>query len=407
MKNIVVLGGSYAGVSSVHYLLKHVVPQLPDSSSYQVVLVTPSTEVVCRPATVRGLISDNLLRQDQLWTNIKNTLETLYSKDAFRFVHGKATALDTEARAVAVQLVGDSNNSERIEYHSLIIATGASTPSPLFSLNEDGAALKKTWAEFRKALPDAKHIVLTGGGATAVETAAELGEHLNGRPGWFGSKVAPIVKITLITSAPKILPGLRDSIAETAESYLTQLGVTVVKNIKVTGVSPEGSGATVLTTKTEVALSDGRTLDADIYIPAAGLTPNTSFVSQNLLAEDGRIKVDPSTARVEGAGPRVYAFGDASNLHRPFIYFLKLATPILGHNIKRDLLIAAGKDAESLAADKEWKTDPREAQLVTLGRNKAVGVVMGTKLPGWLVWWFKGRDAGVSMAGGLWGGKDF
>ena len=407
MKDIVVLGGSFAGVGCVHYLLKHVVPKLPDPSSYQVALVSPSEEVVCRPATVRALISDDLLNQEQLWTNVKTTLETQYSS-AFRFVHGRAIALETDARAVDVELVEGPDSTERIEYHSLIIATGALTPSPLFSMNRDAAGLRQTWSEFRKALPAAKHIVLAGGGPTGVETAAELGEHLNGRAGWFNSKLKnPKVAITLVTSASKLLPDLRESIAETAEGYLAQLGVTVVKNVKVTDVSPAGSGMTELGTTTEVSLSDGRTLSADIYIPASGMTPNTSFVPAELLAKDGRVKVDTSTLRVEGTGPRVYALGDVSNLARPSIYFIKLGIPILCHNIKRDLLVAAGKDEASLEGGREWKEDKREMQAVTVGKSKGVGAAMGTKLPSWLVWWLKGRDAGMSMTASFWSGEDF
>lgn len=408
MNNIVILGGSFSGVGCIHYLLKHVIPKLPDPASYQVVLVSPSAEVVCRPATVRALISDDLLNQEQLWTNIRSTLETQYSKSVFRFVHGRATALETDARAVDVELVESPGSTERIEYHSLIIATGAATPSPLFSMNRDAAGLRDSWAEFRKAMPAAKHIVLAGGGPTGVETAAELGEHLNGRAGWFNSKLEnPKVAITLVTSASKILPNLRESIAETAEGYLAQLGVTIVKNVKVTNVSPDGSGMTELGTKTEIALSDGRTLNADIYIPAVGMTPNTSFVPAELLAEDGRVKVNASTLRVEGAGPRVYAFGDVSNLARPSIYFIKLAMPTLCHNIKRDLLVAAGKSESSLENDRQWKEDKRETQVVTVGKSKGVGAAMGTRLPSWLVWWLKGRDTGVAMTAGFWSGKDF
>lgn len=42
-KEIVILGGSYRGVSTAHYLLKHVVPHLPDTASYQVIIVSASS----------------------------------------------------------------------------------------------------------------------------------------------------------------------------------------------------------------------------------------------------------------------------------------------------------------------------------------------------------------------------
>lgn len=405
MKNIVIVGGSFAGVGAVHYIQKHVIPQLPEPSSYQTVLVSPSTKTVGRTATVRGLISDELLDQKQLWTDVKGTLEGLYPK-GFRFVQGQATGLDTDARSLRVRLAGGS--AEDVEYHALIIATGAVTTSPLFSMNVDAASLRGAWAKFREALPGARSIVLAGGGPTAVETAAELGEHLNGRAGWFGSKLQnPKVPITLVTSDSKLLPHLRESIAQTAEDYLAQLGVTVVKNVKVTGVSPEDSGTTNPGAKATVSLSDGRKLDADIYIPAAGMTPNTSFLPASILAEDGRVKVNPKTMRAEAAGPRVYAFGDVSNLHRPSIYFIKVSFSTLGQNVKRDLLLAAGADEKSVQPDREWVEDKREMQVVTLGRNKAVGAAMGTRLPGFLVWWLKGRDMGLGMGANLWNGKDF
>ncbi|SPN99055.1 uncharacterized protein DNG_02094 [Cephalotrichum gorgonifer] len=407
MKNVVILGGSYAGVSSVHYILQHVVPQLPNSAEYKVVLVSPSAEVVTRPATVRALISDDLLPQDQVWSNVKSILGTKYNKSNFQFVLGKATELDTEGRVVLVELSDGSAATERIEYHALVIATGASTPSPLFSLKTDGEGLKSTWAEFRKALPGAKKIVFAGGGPTAVEAAAELGEHLNGRAGWFGSNKAPKVPITLVTSASQILPFLRESIGTTAEGYLAQLGVTVIKNAKVTSVTPDAAGVNSVADKARLTLSNGQEIDADLYIPAFGFTPNTSFVPGNLLASDGRVNVNPSTLRVDAAGPRVYSIGDVSNYARASIYFIRLATPILGNNLKRDLLIAAGKDEASAGKDKEWKEDPGETMIVSVGRSKGVGAMMGMKLPSWFVWALKSRNVGLSLAGGFFDGKAF
>lgn len=37
-KRIVILGGSYGGVSTAHYLLKHAIPQLPDKALYKIIL---------------------------------------------------------------------------------------------------------------------------------------------------------------------------------------------------------------------------------------------------------------------------------------------------------------------------------------------------------------------------------
>ena len=108
---------------------------------------------------------------------------------------------------------------EKIRYHALIIATGASTTSPLFGFNRDEAFLRASWDVFRSALPVAKTIVIAGAGLTGVETAGELGEHLNGRAGWFSSNQTR-VNITLICAREKLLPGLRVGIGQTAGRYL-------------------------------------------------------------------------------------------------------------------------------------------------------------------------------------------
>ena len=84
--NIVILGGSYGGVSTAHYLLKHVVPQLPDKALYQVIIVSASSQAMCRPACPRALISDNMFPQEKLFVNIPKLFEQ-HPKGGFRFIH--------------------------------------------------------------------------------------------------------------------------------------------------------------------------------------------------------------------------------------------------------------------------------------------------------------------------------
>ncbi|KAL8784577.1 MAG: hypothetical protein Q9195_009002 [Heterodermia aff. obscurata] len=403
-KNIVIIGGSYGGVSVAHNLLKHAIPVLPDKASYQIVLVSAASQVMCRPACPRALISDDMFNQDKLFVGIPKLFEQ-YPKGSFRFVHATATNLDYNDRIVSVGF--KEGNTEQIDYHTLVIATGASTPSPLHGLNRDEQTLKASWHDFRKALPNAKSIVITGAGPTGVETAGELGEYLNGRAGWFSSKLEkPNVSITIVNASSQILPVLRPAIAAKAEKLLDKVGVTVIKNARVQSVRPEGAGTeTALTTKTTVTLNNGQTLDADLYIPATGSKPNTSFVPQTLLASDGRVDTNPTTLRVDKAGERVYAIGDASSYARQAIHIMLEAIPVVSANIKRDLLLAAGK--EDVGEDREFKADLRETQMVPVGKSKGVGAAMGYQLPSFLIWLIKGRDYWLWTTGGLWSGKQW
>ncbi|KAJ5632731.1 amid-like mitochondrial protein [Penicillium lividum] len=406
IKNIVILGGSYAGISTAHYLLKHAIPKLPDQSTYQIILVSASSEIICRPATPRAMISDDLLPHDKLFVSIPEVFKK-YPSTNFLFEHARAEHVDHVNRTVTIH--SDIDQEKTIPYHALVIATGASTASPLLSLNQDSKDLRAQWALFRDAMKDAKSIVIAGGGPAGIEAAGELGEYLNGQPGWFASKLKnPKVAITVVTSASQILPMLRASIAHKAEMYLERVGVTVIKGTKVTGVSPLESGTNfALPSKTTLSLSDGSELEADIYIPAMGMVPNTTFLDKSLLASDGRVETNLSTLRVDKAGDRVYAVGDVGSYGRPAVHAILNAVPVICGNIKRDLLIASGVNETSLEAERAYKEDTRETQMVPIGRSKGVGAAMGYRLPSFLVWLIKGRDYWLWTTAGLWSGKQW
>jgi len=400
-RNIVILGGSYAGVSTAHYLLKNVISKLPDSPSYQVVLVSPSSEIFCRPTAPRALLSDAMFPQDKLFVPIAQAFAQ-YPESVFRFLHGTAIKVAHEARTIVVSYP-QAAGEETLPFDTLVVATGAATVSPLHSLNTSSEDLRSNWHAFRGALPDAKTIVIAGGGPAGVETAGELGELLNGRrnPG------PPKVAIRLVTNAPRILPVLRPSIAAQAETYLADVGVTILTNAKVTGVTPAEAGTTDVAGKATVELHDGQTLEADLYIPATGTRPNTGFLDASLLAPDGRVQTNSATLRVDAAGPRIYAIGDAGSYSRPAVHLILSAVPVLCANIKRDLLLAAGVPAADVGEEKGFPEDTRESQLVPIGKSKGVGAMMGYRLPSFLVWLIKGRDYWLWTTGRLWNGKQW
>lgn len=397
-KDIVVLGGSYGGKSTAHYALKHVLPPLPQSDSYRVVLISASSEVTCRPACPRALLADDMLDQAKLFVDIKTGFEQY--GDRFSFINGSVTRLDHKARTVSYTAGGEPQS---IDYYALVIATGATTPSPLFSLAPDTEGLRSAWITFRKAFAKARSIIIAGGGPTGVETAGELGEFLNGRDGWLSSR-KPKVEIVLITSAPAILPYLRPSIAAKAEDFLAKVGVTVLKNVRVESVSPETAGTRDIAAPVTVTLGDGRVLEADLYVPAVGTTPNTSFADRELLQDDGRIRTTPAL-RVDEAGPRVYAIGDVASSGRPAVHNVLNAVPVLGANMKRDLMMDAGVDETEAGTERVFEEDKRETQLVPIGRSKGVGAAFGYQVPSFMVWLIKGRDYWLGTTGALWSGK--
>jgi NADH dehydrogenase FAD-containing subunit len=171
--NIVILGGSYGGVSSAHYILKHVLPALPTTTLFQVILISTSSEILCRPACPRAMIPDELFPQEKLFVSIPEVFAQ-YPAQSFSFEKGTAARLDHSNRTISVRS-SDGHTEKTIDFFALVIATGASTSSPLFGLNHDSDFLrKKKWAAFREALATAKRVVIAGGGRNCGRTRRVL-----------------------------------------------------------------------------------------------------------------------------------------------------------------------------------------------------------------------------------------
>jgi apoptosis-inducing factor 2 len=408
-KTILILGGSYGGVGTAHYILKHVIPSLPKKDDYRVALVSSSSHFLVRPACPRALVSENALPRDKLFVPLTAAFEQ-YTSPTITLYHGTVTKLDHSACTASV--ISSSDNTEiNIDYYALIIATGATAASPLLGLFGDHRKTEEAWTLFQKKLPTAKSIVIVGGGPSGVETAGELGQHLKAGS---GSNVA----ITLVTKGKQLLPDLPLSVSQKAESQLSKLGVSVLKTRSVEKVTSIGTNSELagsyaadknleqLTEAVTVHLDDGKTLQADLYIPSIGITPNTSFLDKGLLDKGGYVKVDSSSLRVENAGPRVYSLGHVCSSKPQAIHAIMGQAPVIGENLKQDLL-AAGRGVE---ADKTkyraYEAESRVSQLVVIGK-KGVGLAFGWKIPSFLVWLIKGRDYWLGMTPPMWNGKQF
>jgi NADH dehydrogenase FAD-containing subunit len=392
-ETILILGGSYAGISAAHYALKHTIPQLPkkEDVTYNVTLVNPSKDLYWRFAAPRALVSKKMMPYDQIFYPIEPAFTYAFPK--FKFIQGTATHVDTAGQFVSVQTVG--GEQQTIPYAALIIATGFSTPSPLFTQATDREALESVYDAFQHGLKTAKTVVIGGGGPVGVETVGEVAEILNGRPGFMGAGPKnPAAAVTLICADKKLLPVLRESIGATAEGFLKKLGCSVTYNTRVLSASKisDEPGA-----KTRVELSNGETMDVDIYIDATGSRPNTSFLPKEWLDNRNKVACNPRTLRVEheSAGPRIYALGDVGSYTRGGVMDLSLAVPVAMTNMKQDLL--KHLSGTVFAGDRHYNPNLKEQQICPIGTQKGVGAFNGFKVPSQMVWMIKGRDYLISQ----------
>ncbi|KAH7090406.1 hypothetical protein FB567DRAFT_290117 [Paraphoma chrysanthemicola] len=388
-ETILILGGSFAGLGAAHYLLKHVVPTLPkkEGVTYNVTLVNPSKDLFWRIAGPRASVSKDMMPTKKLFYPIEPAFTYAFPK--FKFVQGTATHVDPAGQTVSVTTAEGEQQS--IPYTSLVIATGVTTPSPLFTQTTGAAALESVYDAFQAGLKNAKTVVIGGGGPVGVETAGEIAEYLNGKPGFLQSAPKnPKAKVTLISGDKKLLPILREGISQQAEQLLKRVGANVVYNAKVVSSVKEGE-------KTKVELSNGETIEADIYIDATGVRPNTGFLPKEWLDNRNKVAVNAKTLRVEheAAGPRVYAVGDVASYTRGGVVDMADAIPVAMTNLKIDLI--AHLTGAPPTGDRHYTANLKESQVVPIGTQKGVGAFNGNKLPSLMVWGIKGRDYMIGM----------
>ena len=266
-RNIVFLGASYAGLAASHYFLKHVLPSLPSDSkvTYKAILVDPSAKWYMRHASPRAIANDEMAPAEKVFLDIEPGYRQ-YGASA-TLIQGKAVNWDEKARTLSIEK--SDGTVEEFSYWALILATGTRASSPLFSLQgTPHTEVLNAQDALRKRIASAKEIIIAGGGPSGVETAGELGEHLNGAAGWFSSRPSnPKAKITLVTASSKLLPMLRQTISDQAEQYLNRVGVDVQYNTKIVSSEELSDG------KTRVMLHDGEELEPDIFISAIGVKP--------------------------------------------------------------------------------------------------------------------------------------
>lgn len=384
-QNIVILGGSWAGLGTAHYFLKHTLPTL--NGKYKVYLISPSSHFFHRVAGPRAIIGKNALPYDKYYVPIAEGF-TQYPAGSFTLIEASATGVDTAARTVTYNLTKNPSQSDTIIYHALVIATGWTSPTQAWN-NNSVTEFEANLSDLQTRIPKAKTVIIGGGGPAGVETAGEIGELLNGAAGWFKSRPAnPKAKVTLYQADSKLLPVLRPQLAKQAEKLLNRVGVDVVYNTKIVSANTNADGTT------SVTLTTGESITADIYIPATGTIPNTGFLPKELLNDKGKVQTHAKTLRVEGAGPRVYAVGDVGSHTRGGIMAIYDAVPVLGANLDYDLKAAAASDKQGTTpgAEKEYSDNVTETQFVPVGKDKGVAAALGWKVPSILVWLVKGRD---------------
>ena len=369
MHNIVILGGNFSGVSTAHYLLRHVLPNLnsnTEKQSYKVTLISPSDHTFFKVGAPRALVGTSKAELHAPFTSIAEHFSS-YPASTFTFILGSAIALDAATKTITVK----TEKEESVQYDSLVIATGTTSNSPLWTLHNSFAETKSAFEDLNSRLTTAKTILIAGGGPAGVETTGEIAYKFKGTG----------KSITILSGQDALLSYLKHpTVSRLAESQLGSMGVKTVHKVRVVSSSMVGEG------KTEVVLSDGSRQVVDLFIDATGGTPNSSFLPASWLDERKKVLTDSKTLRATAAGPNVYSLGDVASLSKGNVPDSQWAVNALGYSIYEDL----SNGGKALKV-KRYAQISKAMGLVPIGPKGGVGVLFGWRTPSWFVWLVKAR----------------
>ena len=383
---IVILGGNMGGVNVAHYLFRHTIPalkKLDSSKEFEIVMVSPSTHFYWKLGAPRALVNKELIPLDTIFKPIKDGLSS-YPSGKFSLVQGLATLLSPSQRTVTVKKSGGS--TEAVTFDSLIICTGTTSNSPLWTLQGDHTLSQEAHNKLHADLPNAKTILVAGGGAVGVETTGEIAD------------AYPNAKVTLLSGSKGLLERAPVSgTGKRAEERLKALSVEIVHNMRVK------SRVDAADKKVQLTMDNGSNRTVDLYIDATGGKPNTDYVPSEWLNEHKRVKVDADTMRVKEAS-NVYALGDCADYtNQTYMYTDAAVAPVcssLGVDVAKSLQSQTPKASSGLfgwllgsgsALTQKTFQPLKGTIIIPIGRKSGIGSIMGFLAPSIMIHMIKGK----------------
>ena len=231
MEKVVIIGGGYAGLYALRELVK--------DKNIKITLIDSNTFHNLQPE-VYDLIANKVEISD-----VAVDLATLcvgLDHSYLEYKNLKVTQIDYEKKVI------NTAEEEIIEFDYLIIAAGTRTsfPPSISGINTAHDIKKLNWAIyfkqcfenrlFKKIQYEVKEsnnieIIVVGAGLSGVEIAAEMA--YNSKKFFKrGNFTCDNLKISLISSADTILPGLDSELIRLSQKRLKSLGIEVITNTK-------------------------------------------------------------------------------------------------------------------------------------------------------------------------------
>jgi len=353
MTSIIIVGGGYGGSLLARRLDPHC----------DVTLIEPRDAFVHNVAAMRAVMIPELVDRIVL------PYDRLLKRG--RVVRDRVAGLGQSHVALASGRVQQGD--------AIVVATGSRYAAPFKPQTDDCDDFRTAMRGANQAISQARHVAIVGAGAVGVELAGEIAASMPGK------------RVTLINEGQRLFADFTASLGQRLEKDLDALGVRLIKGMRVADLK-----ATDRPTEGPLSLSDGKTIDADLVIPAIGSRFDNMLlrtVPQATFDSVGRAVVD-SWLRLPGFA-NIFVLGDAAaNGDKATIVAVMRQCDWLAKHL---LARAGSAKSEKLAAYRPYKVQPI---LVPVGPARGASVLpfgaKGMAVGAWLTSAIKGKDLFVS-----------
>ncbi len=273
--NVIVIGGSAAGITAALTAKRY----YPDKS----ILLIRKEEKVLIPCGIPYIfgtvkkVEKNLIPDEILSNNGVNLMVE------------EVSSIDRKQKVISTLENGP------ISYDKLVLATGSEPIElPIPGLDKKNVFFVKKDTQYLnnilQQLKEVKDVVVLGGGFIGVEFADEFKK--NG------------LNVTIVEMLPHCLMlAFEEEVCKIAEDKLTSRGIKIITNTKVEEILGENA-------VTEVKLSNGQKLKADIVLVGVGVRPNVK------LAEEAGLEVNRNGivvySSMQTSDEHIFACGDCA-----------------------------------------------------------------------------------------------
>jgi NADH dehydrogenase len=374
---IVVLGGGFGGVATVRHLER----VLRRRADVEITLASRENFFVLTPLLFEACSGRLELRHCA--QPIRAALQRA------RFIEATVESVDVERQLV--RAVAPDNGAYSLPYDHLVVALGASTNDGLipgssnaltFKTMADALVLRNHLIEcFERADAAAEAaerckcltVVVIGGGLVGTELIGELTAFADDVLRFYPRIRRDDVHFRLFEAGPRILPEIDTKLAATAARVLERRGVDIKVSTAVRSIEIE-----------RVQLQND-TIDAGTVILTAGIVPSAVASAIPVVHDQrGRIAVD-ATMRSR-SHPQVWALGDCAAIPgpdgRPYPALAQHAIREARH-LARNIASAIDGRALSPFMFRSLGT------MASLGHTRAVALVTGVRLTGFIAWWLR------------------